>query len=314
MLDLSHAALSKDGGSAALHDIRHTVELGGLAAQPELVDVHAVTFQIFRHDGVAAAGAGEASDLGEGADLDGALAGAIDLEDAAGQLAVGDEALVSGVVEDDSVVLSGVLHPCLELVAGVGSAGGVVGAADVDDVSLHAVVGHPEEAVLLTGAAIDDLAAIGDVVVHIGGVDECKEANVSVVIFLGVLLILRFDVGILDVGVEGALLIVVEVLSYGLHLKLLSEGLLIEALAEARLEVSAEGEVILGSLLPVVLDSLFDLFLLILAELEISLESFFVVGVDELSTLNCRVGEILSPGDLVAVGVSGGVGGVVGRL
>ena len=147
-----------------------------------------------------------------------------------------------------------------------------------------------------------------------GGVGECKEANVSVVVFLGVLLILRFDVGILDVGVEGALLIVVEVLSYGLHLKLLSEGLLIEALAEARLEVSAEGEVILGSLLPVVLDSLFDLFLLILAKLEISLESFFVIGVDELSALNCRVGEILSPGDLVAVGVSGGVGGVVGRL
>ena len=85
MLDLSHAALGKDGGSAALHDIRHTVELGGLAAQPELVDVHAVAFQIFRHDGVAAAGAGEACDLGEGADLDGALAGAIDLEDAAGQ-------------------------------------------------------------------------------------------------------------------------------------------------------------------------------------------------------------------------------------
>ena len=141
-----------------------------------------------------------------------------------------------------------------------------------------------------------------------GGVGECKEANVSV------LLILRFDVGILDVGVEGALLIVVEVLSYGLHLKLLSEGLLIEALAEARLEVSAEGEVILGSLLPVVLDSLFDLFLLILAKLEISLESVFVIGVDELSALNCRVGEILSPGDLVAGGVSGGVGGVVGRL
>ena len=177
MLDLSHAALSKDGGSAALHDIRHAVELGGLAAQPELVDVHAVTFQIFRHDGVAAAGAGEACDLGEGADLDGALAGTLDLEDAAGQLAVGDEALVSGIVEDDGVVLSGVLHPCLELVAGVGSAGGIVGATDVDDVSLHAVVGHPEEAVLLTGAAIDDLAAIGDVVVHIGGVDGVRHED-----------------------------------------------------------------------------------------------------------------------------------------
>ena len=177
MLDLSHAALGKDGGCAALHDVGHTVELGGLAAEPELVEAHAVTLQLLRHDGVAAAGAGEACDLGEGADLDGALAGTLDLEDAAGQLAVGDEALVGSIVEEDGVVLSGVLHPCLELVAGIGRAGGVVGAADVDDVSLHAVVGHPEEAVLLTGAAVDDLAAVGNIVVHIGGVDGVRNED-----------------------------------------------------------------------------------------------------------------------------------------
>ena len=71
----------------------------------------------------------------------------------------------------------GVVHPGLELVAGVGSAGGVVGAADVDDVSLHAVIGHPQEAVLLTGAAVDDLAAVGDIVVHIGGVHGVRNQN-----------------------------------------------------------------------------------------------------------------------------------------
>ncbi len=90
---------------------------------------------------------------------------------------IGDEALVGGVVQDNGVVLSGVLHPGLELLAGVGGAGGVVGAADIDDVSLHAVVGHPEEAVLLTGAAVDDLAAIGHVVVHIGGVDGVRHQD-----------------------------------------------------------------------------------------------------------------------------------------
>ena len=37
-LDLSHAALGEHGSSGALHHIGHTVELGGLAAQPELVD------------------------------------------------------------------------------------------------------------------------------------------------------------------------------------------------------------------------------------------------------------------------------------
>ena len=90
---------------------------------------------------------------------------------------VGDEALIGGVVQDDGVVLLGVSHPLLELLAGVGCAGGVVGAADVDDVCLHAVVRHPKEAVLLIGAAVDDLAAVGHVVVHIGGVDGVRNQN-----------------------------------------------------------------------------------------------------------------------------------------
>jgi len=129
------------------------------------------------HDGVAAAGAGEACDLGEGADLNGALAGTLHLKDAACQSGIGDEALVGGIVQDNGVVLFGVVHPGLELLAGVGGTGGVVGAADVDDVSLHAVIGHPQEAVLLAGAAVNDLAAVGHVVVHIGGVNGVRHQN-----------------------------------------------------------------------------------------------------------------------------------------
>ena len=129
------------------------------------------------HHGVAAAGAGEACDLGERADLNGALAGTLDLEDAAGQVPVRDEALIGGIVQDDGVVLAGVVHPDLQLVAGVGGTGGVVGAADIDDVCLHILVRHPQETVFLTGTAVDDLAAVGDVVIHIGGVHRVRHQH-----------------------------------------------------------------------------------------------------------------------------------------
>ncbi len=101
----------------------------------------------------------------------------LDLEDAAGEVLVGDEALVCSIVQDDGIVLTGVVHPCLELVAGVGGTGGVIGAADIDDVSLHILIRHSQEAVLLTGAAVDDLAAIGHVIVHVGGINGVRHQH-----------------------------------------------------------------------------------------------------------------------------------------
>ena len=110
-LDLGHAALGEHGSGGALHHIGHAVELGGLAAQPQLVDVHALALQLLGHHGVAAAGAGEACDLGEGADFNGTLPCTLDLEDAAGEVLVRDEALIGGIVQDDGIVLPGVVHP-----------------------------------------------------------------------------------------------------------------------------------------------------------------------------------------------------------
>ena len=136
-----------------------------------------LALQFLGHDGVAAAGAGKACDLGEGADLHGTLACTLDLKDAAGKLALRDEALVGGIVQDDGIVLAGVVHPCFQLCAGVGSAGGVVGAADIDDICLHALVRHAKEAIFLPGAAVNNLAAIGDVIVHIGGVHGIRHQH-----------------------------------------------------------------------------------------------------------------------------------------
>ena len=80
LLDLLHALVGKDGLGTALHNIGNAVELRSLAAQPHLVQLAAG--QRLRHDGVAAARAGEACDLGEAAHLDGNLLRALDLKDA----------------------------------------------------------------------------------------------------------------------------------------------------------------------------------------------------------------------------------------
>ena len=136
----------------------------------------AVALEFLRDDGVAAAGAGEAGGLGHGAELDGTGAGAFHLEDAAGRI-VDDEVLVGGIIDDDGVVLVRVVDPLLQLLFAVGSTGGVVRGAEVDEVRVDALVGHGAEAVLLGGGSIDDLAAGHDVRVDIDGIHRVGDED-----------------------------------------------------------------------------------------------------------------------------------------
>ena len=124
-----------------LHGVGHAVELGGGAAQPELVEAVALARaggarDLFRHHCEAAADAGEAGGLGEAAELDGALLGPVDLVDGVRDLRLGDEGLVGGVEEDHAVVGVGVVDPLRQLGVGGHGAGRVVGEAEVDDVDL----------------------------------------------------------------------------------------------------------------------------------------------------------------------------------
>ena len=177
MLDLGHALLGEDGSRGPLYNVRHAVELGGLAAQPGLVQVHALPFQLHGHQGIAAAGAGKAGNLGEGADLDGAGAGTFHLKDAAGLARLGDKTLIGSVKQDDRAVGVGKIHPLLQLGGGVHRAGGVGRAADINDIRLLALVGHGQETVFLPGLGVDHPAAVRNVVIHIGGVDGVRHQD-----------------------------------------------------------------------------------------------------------------------------------------
>ena len=136
LLHLSPALGAVHGLSAPLDHIGHSVELGALAAVPQAVEGGAIALQLLGDDGIGAAGAGEAGGLGEGAELDGAGAGPLDLKDGMRNGGIGDEGLVGAVVQDDGAGGVGVVHPGLQLGLGGHRAGGIVGEAQVDQVHL----------------------------------------------------------------------------------------------------------------------------------------------------------------------------------
>ena len=88
-----------NGGGAALDDVGDAVELGGVAAGPEAMEIDSLaglgaTVQSVGNDGEGAAGAGEAGEFAEAAELDGDLAGAGDFVDGMRDRAVGNVGFV----------------------------------------------------------------------------------------------------------------------------------------------------------------------------------------------------------------------------
>ena len=181
-----------DGLGGALGDIAGAVELGTLAAEPELVEGDALALEgadadVLGDDGVAAADAGEACGLRERAELDGTLAGAANLVDAVRDVRVLNVSLVGGIEEDEGIVLQGVVHPLAQFLAGDDGARRVVGIAEVDDVDGASLgqfgnetvlgcrghVAHVGPAAVAVGAA----AAYHDVGVDVDGIDGVGDAD-----------------------------------------------------------------------------------------------------------------------------------------
>src|SRR5712691_10629962 len=103
--DLLLALRRVDGRGGALNDIRRTVRLRRLSAEPELVQAHATAIgrpplRLARHDRVGHPQAGESGALREAAGFDGPL----DLVDRARDLGIPDVRLVGGVVDDHRLV------------------------------------------------------------------------------------------------------------------------------------------------------------------------------------------------------------------
>ena len=85
-----------------------------------------------------------------------------------GHIVLGDESLIGGVVEDDSLVFVGVVHPGLQLLLGSHGAGGVVGKAQVDHI--HLLLGDMGgKPVLLHAGHVDQLGPLAQLLLEVTG-------------------------------------------------------------------------------------------------------------------------------------------------
>ena len=162
-----------DGFGCPLTDVAGAIELGALATVPDGVERHFVAtqrlrLQLFGHDGVAASHTREACRLGIAVELYRHLAGASDLVDGVWYLGIGDVGLVGCVVEDDALVLDGIVHPLAKLVLGDDGASGIVGITEVDHV--YTVVGN---------LGCEVVAFIAGHVHHIAPVSVLEDARAS---------------------------------------------------------------------------------------------------------------------------------------
>ena len=143
-LGLSLAFGRMDCFRAALSDVAAAVELGGLAARPEgthldSLAVSRVSHEFLGNDRVAATDAGEARRLRVAAEFDCTFTRTFALVDRVGDAGRADERLVGGVEKDERLFGSRPIDPFLKLRLGGRCAGGVVGEAEIDDISLEAI-------------------------------------------------------------------------------------------------------------------------------------------------------------------------------
>ena len=149
-----------------MHYIGYPVELGGLTAQPELINAYAFPIQFHGHNSVAAAGAGKARGFGKGAYLYGACARALYFIDGAGQVAL-YKGLIGGVKEDYGVSGVGIVYPGFKLLTVVYCAGGIIGRADIYYVRLYVFIRKGKEAVFAVGVYVIYRSAVHYVDVYI---------------------------------------------------------------------------------------------------------------------------------------------------
>ena len=121
-------------------DVACAVELGALAAVPEVVELLAVVAELFGDYGVAASHSCETCCLGVAAEFNGAVSGSRDFVDGVGDVGVLDICFVGCIVEYEAALGVGVVYPLLELVVGEYGACGVAGGRLVSDCVLRAWV------------------------------------------------------------------------------------------------------------------------------------------------------------------------------
>ena len=105
-----------------------------MASRPEIMQTDSLPYKILRNYGKTKTHAGKSRVFGEAADLDGAGARPVAFIDAVGNALFCDIGLISGVIDDHSACLIGVIHPLLKPLLRDGGSAGIVGETQIDKV------------------------------------------------------------------------------------------------------------------------------------------------------------------------------------
>ena len=177
-----HALRAVSSLSATLHDVGHAIELGGLAAQPHLVQLQLAAIggfanQCLGHNGVATASAGEATGFGHGAQLDGAFFSILDYENAARNSRVSYECFISSIIEDYCIIFQSISNPFFQLLLSICSTGGVIRRAQINNICLHIIIRHGQKVVFGATSHENNLATAHNIGVQIYGINRVRNQN-----------------------------------------------------------------------------------------------------------------------------------------
>ncbi len=144
-----------DGLSSALGDIAGTIELGTLAAVPQLGKVDAFALEggygeLLGNDGIATTHTRESGRLGIGAELDSTLAGTPNLVDRMRYLRITDIGLVGCIEEYQCIVLQSIVDKLTQLLLRDDCSRRVIRTAEVDHIDMT-ILGNLRDEVILCG-------------------------------------------------------------------------------------------------------------------------------------------------------------------
>ena len=86
----------------------------------------------------------------------------------------GDKALIGRVKQQNRPVFQGIIHPGLQLLSVIYRTCGIVGRAQVDDVSMYVFLRQGQKTIILVGVEIENLPTGNQVGVHIYGVHRVR--------------------------------------------------------------------------------------------------------------------------------------------
>ena len=132
-----------------------------------LYSIGSSKYQFLRNHSVGAAGSCKSCSLGKGTKLYSAFLRAFDLINAVRKPRLRNKGLICRIKQDYRLIGSGIIDPALQLFLIITCTCGIIGRAQVNQISLNGRIRHRQEVIFRRSIYIYDLPAVHDIGIHI---------------------------------------------------------------------------------------------------------------------------------------------------